>query len=75
MNAIVLPNFAVTAIAQAPSGAFPSYAHGYYARDNSFYVAWDAIARDRATFRAWIDRHVLGTHDHAQFMQSLKVAA
>ena len=35
-----------------PGGAHPSYAHGYYARDNAFYVAWDAISRDRDTFRA-----------------------
>jgi glutaconate CoA-transferase subunit A len=42
----------------APGGARPSYAHGYYARDNAFYVAWDAIARDRDRFTAWIDEHV-----------------
>ena len=35
----------------APGGARPSYAHGYYARDNAFYIAWDAIARDRETFQ------------------------
>ena len=37
----------------------PSYAHGYYARDNAFYVAWDAISRDRGAFQAWIAEHVL----------------
>ena len=31
----------------APGGARPSYAHGYYSRDNAFYIAWDEIARDR----------------------------
>jgi glutaconate CoA-transferase subunit A len=58
-NAVALPYWTVTAIAVAPRGAHPSYAHGYYARDNAFYVAWDAIAKDRATFTAWMDRHVL----------------
>jgi glutaconate CoA-transferase subunit A len=57
-NAIVLPSWAVTAVAVAPGGARPSYAHGYYARDNAFYTAWDAIARDRDRFRTWIDEHV-----------------
>jgi glutaconate CoA-transferase subunit A len=37
----------------------PSYAHGYYPRDNAFYTAWDAIARDRETFLAWMRAHVL----------------
>jgi len=71
MNAIVLPHWVVTAIACVPGGAYPSYAQGYYARDNAFYTAWDEIARDRATFAAWIDRHVLGTRDHARFLASL----
>src|SRR3954466_9085745 len=58
-NAVVLPAWSVTAIAVAPGGARPSYAHGYYARDNAFYTAWDAIARDRDRFRQWIDTHVM----------------
>jgi glutaconate CoA-transferase subunit A len=58
-NAVVLPAWTVTAIAVAPGGARPSYAHGYYARDNAFYVEWDAIARDRDRFRAWIDAQVM----------------
>lgn len=58
-NAVVLPAWTVTVIAVAPGGARPSYAHGYYARDNAFYVEWDAIARDRDRFRAWIDTEVM----------------
>lgn len=59
-NAVVLPAWTLTAVAVAPGGARPSYAHGYYARDNAFYTGWDAIARDRGRFRAWIDEHVMG---------------
>jgi glutaconate CoA-transferase subunit A len=58
-NAVVLPSWTVTAIAVAPGGARPSYAHGYYPRDNAFYVEWDAISRDREAFRAWIAEHVM----------------
>lgn len=58
-NAVVLPSWTVTAIACVPRGAHPSYAHGYYARDNSFYIAWDAIARDRDSFLAWMKTNVL----------------
>jgi glutaconate CoA-transferase subunit A len=42
-----------------PGGAHPSYAHGYYDRDNAFYSAWDAISRDRDTFASWMREHIL----------------
>jgi glutaconate CoA-transferase subunit A len=57
-NAVVLPSWTIDAIAVTPGGARPSYAHGYYQRDNAFYVAWDAISRDRETFNKWMDEHV-----------------
>src|SRR5829696_5040786 len=56
---VVLPSWTVDFVAAAPGGARPSYAHGYYDRDNDFYVAWDEISRDRDTFASWIDEHVL----------------
>ena len=43
----------------APGGSLPSYAHGITVRDNDFYRAWDGISRDRDTFNAWIDEHVM----------------
>ena len=57
-GAIVLPGWVVTAVAAVPHGAHPSYAAGYYARDNRFYQDWDAISRDREAFSQWIDDHV-----------------
>jgi glutaconate CoA-transferase, subunit A len=58
-NAVILPSWTVTAIAEVPGGAFPSYAHGYYKRANAFYKAWDGIAKERDTFLAWIKENVL----------------
>jgi glutaconate CoA-transferase subunit A len=75
LNAIVLPHFVVTAVACVPGGAWPSYAHGHYARDNAFYQRWDAIARSRETFTAWLDAHVLGTADHAAFLDLQRAEA
>ncbi|HVN43219.1 MAG TPA: CoA-transferase [Steroidobacteraceae bacterium] len=75
MNGIVLPHWMVGAVAHCPGGAYPSYAQGYYARDNSFYQRWDAVARDRADFRDWMQKHVLDTRDHAAFLASLREAA
>ena len=59
-NSVVLPSWTVDAIVEAPGGARPSYAHGYYRRDNAFYKNWDSISRDRDAFRAWMRDNVLG---------------
>ena len=53
---VVLPRFTVDAVAVVPGGAAPSYAHGYYDRDNAAYLEWDKISRDRETFTAWLRR-------------------
>ncbi|MBB3665826.1 glutaconate CoA-transferase subunit A [Prauserella sediminis] len=56
---VVLPHWAVTAVAEVPGGAHPSYAQGYSERDNAYYKYWDSIGRDRDTFRTWVRDEVL----------------
>jgi len=56
---VILPGWVVTAVAEAPGGTHPSYTQGYSERDNDYYLAWDAISRDRDAFGRWIDEHVL----------------
>jgi glutaconate CoA-transferase, subunit A len=58
-GAVVVPNWVLTAVAPARGGAYPSYAHGYYERDNDFYQRWDSISRDRDAFGAWMEENVL----------------
>lgn len=58
-NAAILPHWTVGAIVRVSGGAHPSYAHGYYARDNAYYKAWDAVARERDSFLAWMKKNVL----------------
>lgn len=58
-NACILPHWTIDAIAVAPRGATPSYAHGYYERDNAYYIDWEARSADRDTFLRWLDEHVL----------------
>ena len=70
-GALVLPSWAITAVSVAAGGAHPSYAHGYYERDNAFYVRWDEISRDRDRFRAWMQRHVLETVDVVGYRRAL----
>jgi glutaconate CoA-transferase subunit A len=71
MNACVLPGWALTYICKVPGGAHPSYAHGYYARDNAFCKAWDPISRNRELFTAWMRKHILSTCNFAEFCRSL----
>ncbi len=66
-----MPWLAWTRSRWCPNGAHPSYADGYYDRDNAFYEAWDPISRDREEFRAWMERHVLGTADFAEHLRSI----
>lgn len=70
-NATLLPSWAVTAVCAVPGGAAPSYAQGYYERDNTFYQSWDSIARDRERFQAWIRRYIIETEDFAEFSRLL----
>jgi len=58
-GAVVLPTWAVDYVALVPGGAHPSYAQGFYPRDNAYYRAWDAISRDRESFLGWLNRAVL----------------
>ena len=76
-NAVILPSWTVGAIACVPGGAHPSYAHGYYTRDNAFYLAWDKIARERESFLAWMKANVLekGPEAFAVYAQRMRVAA
>ena len=69
---IVLPSVVIDAVAVEPEGARPSYADGYYDRDNAFYEAWDPIGRDRERFSGWMDRHVLGVENFSEHLKSIE---
>jgi len=73
-NSAVLPSWVVGAVCEVKGGAFPSYAQGYYRRNNAFYKKWDAISRERESFQKWIERHIMGTKDFGGFKQSLEEA-
>ena len=60
-NACVLPSWTIAAIAVVPGGAHPSYARGYYVRDNAAYLEWDKVAADRQRFQDWIQENVMAS--------------
>lgn len=72
-NATYLPGWVVTAVSHVPGGARPSYAMGYYERNNAFYREWDAISRDRDAFTRWIDHFVMDCRDFRA--QEIRLAA
>jgi glutaconate CoA-transferase subunit A len=76
LNAVILPHWTVSYIAEVPGGAFPSYAQGYYPRNNAFYKEWDEIARERDTFLAWMKTNVLdkGPEAFAKYARKLEPA-
>jgi len=51
-----------------PWGAHPSYAQGYYDRDNDFYVSWEGISRDPAALARYLDEFVYAVPDRAAYL-------
>jgi glutaconate CoA-transferase, subunit A len=67
-NRTLIPGLQVDAVVVEPWGAHPSYAQGYYDRDNKFYVEWDKIAREEAGLKKYLDEFVFGVKDRAGYM-------
>ena len=70
-NRTLIPGIIVDAVVCEPWGAHPSYAQGYYDRDNDFYVEWEDISRDEAALKRWLDAFVYGVADRAGYMHEL----
>ena len=67
-NRTLIPGLVVDAVVVEPWGAHPSYAQGYYDRDNEFYVGWEAISRDPAALARYLDEFVYGVRDRAEYV-------
>lgn len=70
-NRTLIPGVIVDAVVEAPGGCHPSFAQGYYDRDNRFYLDWEAISRDPAAVAAWLDEWVYGLADHREYRARL----
>lgn len=71
-NRTVIPGLLVDAVVHEPYGAHPSYAQGYYDRDNHFYLEWDRISRDETATQAWLEEWVYGVADRAGYLTKLE---
>jgi glutaconate CoA-transferase subunit A len=70
-NRTLIPGFIVTAVCQVPGAAHPSYAQGYYDRDNDFYLKWDKISENSGTVKEYLDEWVYGVKDRQEYWQKL----
>ena len=68
-NRTVIPGAVVDAVVEEPFACHPSFAQGYYDRDNHFYLEWDKIARDAETLQGWLDDWVFGLQNHGEYVQ------
>jgi glutaconate CoA-transferase subunit A len=70
-NRTLIPGLIVDAVVHEPYGAHPSYAQGYYDRDNAFYLDWDKISRDQTQTEAWLQEWVYDVPDRAAYLEKL----
>src|SRR5688500_11179960 len=70
-NRTILPGLVVDAVVVEPFGAHPSYAQGYYDRDNAFYLEWETISRDAASLARWLDEWVHAVSGRTEYLEKL----
>jgi glutaconate CoA-transferase subunit A len=68
-NRTVIPGAVVDAVVEEPFACHPSFAQGYYDRDNTFYLDWDHIAKDPETLDAWLGEWVFGLANHREYVE------
>jgi glutaconate CoA-transferase subunit A len=67
-NRTLIPGILVDHVVHEPWGCHPSYAQGYYDRDNDFYVKWEEISRDPKTYQDYLGEFVYGVKDRQGYL-------
>jgi len=70
-NRTLIPGLIVDAVVREPFGCHPSYAQGYYDRDNDFYIRWREISKDAAQFNSYVDEWIYGVRDRAEYVERM----
>ena len=73
-NRTLIPGLIVDAVVREPFGCHPSYAQGYYDRDNDFYIAWREISQDVGKFNAYLDEWIYGVRDRSEYVERMGAA-
>ncbi len=70
-NRTLIPAMIVDAVCQVPYACHPSYAQGYYDRDNDFYLQWDKISQTPEAVGDWLGEWVYGVNDRDEYWRKL----
>jgi glutaconate CoA-transferase subunit A len=70
-NRTMIPGIVVSAVCHVPMACHPSYAQGYYDRDNEFYLGWDKVSESTESVKAWLEEWVFGVKDHKEYLEKL----
>jgi len=70
-NRTLIPSIVVDAVCHVPYSCHPSYAQGYYDRDNEFYLQWDKISKSADAVKNYLDEWVYGVKDREEYWQKL----
>lgn len=70
-NRTLIPGLIVDAVVHEPFGCHPSYAQGYYDRDNDFYLRWRDLSKDVAQFNSYLDEWIYGVRDRTEYVERM----
>jgi len=70
-NRTAIPGMKVDAVVIEPFAAHPSYAQGYYDRDNQFYVDWYAISKDQISMERYIHEWIYNVRDREEYKKKI----
>jgi glutaconate CoA-transferase subunit A len=70
-NRTMIPGIVVSAVCHVPFACHPSYAQGYYDRDNEFYLSWDKVSESAELTKQYLDEWVYGVKDRSEYWEKL----
>lgn len=70
-NRTVVPDLTVDFVVEDPYGSHPSYAQGYYDRDNEAYLEWNDVSASHESTEAWLEEWVYGVADRREYLAKL----
>ncbi|HSJ89086.1 MAG TPA: CoA-transferase [Anaerolineales bacterium] len=70
-NRTMIPGIVVSAVCHVPFACHPSYAQGYYDRDNEFYLAWDKVSESADSIKQYLEEWVYGVRNRDEYWEKL----
>ncbi|HJS19147.1 MAG TPA: CoA-transferase [Anaerolineales bacterium] len=70
-NRTMIPGIVVSAVCHVPFACHPSYAQGYYDRDNEFYLSWDKVSGSPEATKQYLEEWIFGVKDRNEYWEKL----